>query len=186
MLSRNCTATFSSRANVTHSCCSAKLIHNGIAPLPVPLPALLMQYCYMKRGDRVRVRGHAQFYAKLGLTGGAGMFPRENRGRCGQPFPSQRCSGRTNPVWFRAQIEDRLTSIGSALGRSVSCRRFPRLFPRDPYRRRTAGSERWSSRKTFGVNRETKRAFLHSRECWCETSSRFRAVSVCPPPRRQS
>src|SRR6266550_4549498 len=40
---------------------------NGIAPLPFPLPALLKQYCYIKRGERVRVRGHAQFYATLGL-----------------------------------------------------------------------------------------------------------------------
>src|SRR5438552_7264078 len=32
------------------------------------LPALLKQYWYIKRGERVRVRGHAQFYATLGLT----------------------------------------------------------------------------------------------------------------------
>src|SRR5439155_15661319 len=47
---------------------SAKLIKNGIAPLPFPLPALLKQYWYIKRGERVRVRGHAPFYATLGST----------------------------------------------------------------------------------------------------------------------
>ena len=36
-----------------------------IAPLPFPLPALLKQYRYIKRGERVRVRGHAPFYATL-------------------------------------------------------------------------------------------------------------------------
>src|SRR6266853_4550465 len=68
MLSGNCTEALSIQANVTISCSSAKLIKNGIAPLPFPLPALLQQYWYIKRGERVRVRGHAQFYATLGLT----------------------------------------------------------------------------------------------------------------------
>src|SRR6266700_3567766 len=36
-------------------------------PLSRSLPALLQQYWYIKRGERVRVRGHAQFYATLGL-----------------------------------------------------------------------------------------------------------------------
>src|SRR5216683_60863 len=66
MLSGNCTEALSIQANVTISCSSAKLIKNGIAPLPFPLPALLQQYWYIKRGERVRVRGHAQFYATLG------------------------------------------------------------------------------------------------------------------------
>src|SRR5213593_1422797 len=68
MLSGNCTAALSIQANVTISCSSAKLIKNGIAPLPFPLPALLKQHWYIKRGERVRVRGHAPFYATLGLT----------------------------------------------------------------------------------------------------------------------
>src|SRR5258708_12517885 len=68
MLSRNCTEALSIQANVMISCSSAKLIKNGSAPLPVPLPALLQQYWYVKRGERVRVRGHAQFYATLGFT----------------------------------------------------------------------------------------------------------------------
>src|SRR6266700_1826444 len=65
MLSGNCTEALSTQANVTISCSCAKLIKNGIAPLP----ALLQPYWYRKRGERVRVRGHAQFYATLGLSG---------------------------------------------------------------------------------------------------------------------
>src|SRR5438045_7313772 len=65
MLSGNCTEALSTQANVTISCSSAKLIKNGIAPLP--FPALLKQKWYIKRGERVRVRGHAPFYATLGL-----------------------------------------------------------------------------------------------------------------------
>src|SRR6266567_8955706 len=68
MLSGNCTEALSIQANVSISCSSAKLIKNGIAPLPFPLPALLQPYGYIKRGERVRVRGHAQFYAMLGTT----------------------------------------------------------------------------------------------------------------------
>src|SRR5438045_3839808 len=68
MLSRNCTETLSIQANVTFSCSRANLIKNGIAPLPFPLPALLKQSWYKKRGERVRVRGLAPFYATLGLT----------------------------------------------------------------------------------------------------------------------
>src|SRR5881394_1053549 len=67
MLSGNCTEALSVHANVTISGCSAKLIKNDIAPLPFPLPALLKQYWYIKRGERVRVRGHARFDATLGL-----------------------------------------------------------------------------------------------------------------------
>src|SRR6266540_3268585 len=68
MLRENCTEALSIQANVAISGSSAKLIKNGIAPLPFPLPALLKQYWYIKRGERVRVRGHAPFYATLGLT----------------------------------------------------------------------------------------------------------------------
>src|SRR6266511_3140212 len=68
MLSGNCADALSIRANVTISGSSAKLIKNDIAPLPFPLPALLKKYYYIKRGERVRVRGHAPFYATLGLT----------------------------------------------------------------------------------------------------------------------
>src|SRR6266496_5699023 len=39
-------------------------------PLSRSLPALLNQYWYIKRGERVRVRGHAPFYATLGFTMG--------------------------------------------------------------------------------------------------------------------
>src|SRR6266568_9055392 len=67
MLSGNCTEALSIQATVTISGSSAKLIKNGIAPLPFPLPALLKQYWYIKRGERVRVRGPAQFYATLGF-----------------------------------------------------------------------------------------------------------------------
>src|SRR2546426_7856001 len=70
MLSGNCTEALSIQANVTISCSSARLIKNGIAPLPFPLPALLKQYSYIKRGERVRVRGHAPFYATLGFSEG--------------------------------------------------------------------------------------------------------------------
>src|SRR3989442_11728815 len=67
MLSGNCTEVLSSQAIVTISCSSAKLIKNGIAPLPFPLPALLKQYWYIKRGERERVRRHAPSYATLGF-----------------------------------------------------------------------------------------------------------------------
>src|SRR6266516_5856815 len=66
MLSRTCTEALSIQANVTISGSIAKLIRNNIAPLPFPLPAPLLQYWYIKRGERVR--GHAQFYATLELT----------------------------------------------------------------------------------------------------------------------
>src|SRR5438093_5089414 len=66
MLSGYCTEALSIQANGTISGSSTKLTKNGIAPLPFPLPALLKQYCYIKRGARVRVRGHAPFYATLG------------------------------------------------------------------------------------------------------------------------
>src|SRR2546427_2760975 len=51
MLSGHCTEALSTQANVTISGSSAKLIKNGIAPLPFPLPALLKQYWYIKRGE---------------------------------------------------------------------------------------------------------------------------------------
>ena len=66
MLSGNCTEALPVQAKVTISGSSAKLIKNGIAPLPF-LPALLKQYWYPKRGERVRVRGHAPFYGTLRL-----------------------------------------------------------------------------------------------------------------------
>ncbi len=68
MLSGNCTEALSIQANVTISCSSAKLIENGIAPLPFPLPATLKQYWRIKRGERLRVRGHAPFYATFGFS----------------------------------------------------------------------------------------------------------------------
>ena len=80
MFSGNCTEALSIQANVTISCSSAKLIKNGIAPLPFPLPALLKQYWYMKRGERVKVRGDALFYATLGLTNARGSTGRTNAG----------------------------------------------------------------------------------------------------------
>ena len=58
MLSGNCAEALSVQANVTITGSSAKLIKNGIAPLPFPLPALLKQYWYIKRGERVRVHCH--------------------------------------------------------------------------------------------------------------------------------
>src|SRR5437867_10682400 len=66
MLSGYCTEALSIQANVTISGFSAKRIKNGTVPLPFPLPALLKQYWYIWRGERVRVRGHAPFYATLG------------------------------------------------------------------------------------------------------------------------
>src|SRR6266566_2500527 len=90
MLSGNYTEAWSIQANVTISCSSAKLIKNGIAPLPFPLPALLKQYWYIKRGERVRVRGHAQFYATLGSTQND-----ENR------HDFRRHHHRRRPGWFR-------------------------------------------------------------------------------------
>src|SRR5438477_9492435 len=66
MLSGNCTEALSIQATVTISGSSAKLIQNGIAPLPFPLPARPKQSWYVKRGERVT--GHAQFYATLGWS----------------------------------------------------------------------------------------------------------------------
>src|SRR5439155_18762331 len=51
MLSGNCTEALSIQATVTISGSIAKDINNGIAPLPFPLPALLMQYWYKARGE---------------------------------------------------------------------------------------------------------------------------------------
>src|SRR2546426_12463959 len=51
MLSGNCTETLSIQVSVTIPCSRAKLITNGIAPLPFPLPALLKQFRYIKRGE---------------------------------------------------------------------------------------------------------------------------------------
>src|SRR5437867_3462221 len=68
MLRGNCTEALSIQANVTISDSRTKLIKNDTAPLPFPLPALLKQYCYIKRGERVRVRGHAPLYATLGFS----------------------------------------------------------------------------------------------------------------------
>jgi len=62
MLSENCTEALSIQANVMISGSSAKLIKNGIAPLP----ALLKQSWHIKRGERVK--GHAPFYAILGFN----------------------------------------------------------------------------------------------------------------------
>src|SRR5437764_2235179 len=67
MLRGNCTEALSIQANVTISGSGAKLINNGIAPLPFPLPALLKQYWYIKRGEG-QGEGHAPFYATLGST----------------------------------------------------------------------------------------------------------------------
>src|SRR6266571_8950224 len=75
MLSGNCTEALSIQATVTISGSSAKLIKNGIAPLPFPLPALLKQHWYIKRGERVRVRRHAPFYATLGYSNGFSGHP---------------------------------------------------------------------------------------------------------------
>src|SRR5881394_2686232 len=66
MLSGNCTDALSIQANVMISSSSATIIKNGIAPLP--FPALLKQYWYIQRGERVRVRGHVLLYATLGFT----------------------------------------------------------------------------------------------------------------------
>src|SRR5439155_631356 len=75
MLSGNCTEALPVQAKVTISGSSAKLIKNGIAPLPFP-PRAAKQYWYIKREERVRVRGQAQIYATLGLTNpvGEGAF----------------------------------------------------------------------------------------------------------------
>src|SRR5206468_11159085 len=107
MLSGNCTEALSIQANVTISCSSAKLIKKGIAPLPFPLPALLKQYWYIKRGERVRVRGHAQFYATLGSIRDAEILDQVRhvlrRQADFQPLRHQRLTGSPHPVDLRAQ-----------------------------------------------------------------------------------
>src|SRR5436190_11409672 len=51
-------------------------LKNGIPPLPFPLPALLKQHYYIKRGARVRVGGHPPFYATLRFTHKHGLIPK--------------------------------------------------------------------------------------------------------------
>src|SRR2546425_4311437 len=89
MLSGNCTEALSIQANVTISGSSKKLIKNDIAPLPFPLPALLKQYWYIKRGERGRMRGHAPFYATLG-------YSQSGNGRILEPLPDRGCVRRTS------------------------------------------------------------------------------------------
>src|SRR6266550_5437655 len=67
MLSGNCTEALSIQANVTISAPAQNSLKMAL-PLSRSLPALLKQYWYIKRGERVRVRGHAPFYATLGFT----------------------------------------------------------------------------------------------------------------------
>jgi len=52
---------------------SAKLIKNGIASLPFPLPALLKQYWYIKRGERVVALSRLRRFVP------ASMFDRSHR-----------------------------------------------------------------------------------------------------------
>src|SRR5438552_1474131 len=61
---KNCTEALAIQASVTISCSRTKLIKNGIA-LSRSLPALLKPCRYIKRGERVRVRGPAPFCATL-------------------------------------------------------------------------------------------------------------------------
>src|SRR5882724_10086654 len=77
---------------------------NDIAPLPFPLPALLKHYWYIKRGERVRVRGHAPVYATLGYSFSSN--PREKGDAALQeavretknwPDGVESCSGANNP-----------------------------------------------------------------------------------------
>src|SRR6266700_4246813 len=51
MLSVNCTEALSIQANVTISCSSAKLIKNGIAPLPFPPRAARAILLHKARGE---------------------------------------------------------------------------------------------------------------------------------------
>src|SRR6266516_6586029 len=69
MLSGNCTEALSFQANVTISGSSANLIKNGIAPLPFPLPALLEQYWYIKRGERVKGEGTCSILCNIRVYG---------------------------------------------------------------------------------------------------------------------
>src|SRR5947208_3932227 len=63
MLSANCTEALSIQATVTSSGSGAELIKMAL-PLSRSLsPRRLRQCWYIKRGERVRVRGHTPFYA---------------------------------------------------------------------------------------------------------------------------
>src|SRR5436190_21369351 len=109
MLSGNCTEALSIQANVTISGPSTKLIKNGIAPLPFPLPALLMKYWYIKRGERVRVRGHAPFYATLGL--------RDRRAcRKGEEFPGANLFNDSSQLCF-GQVHVLRAKVGRIAGK---------------------------------------------------------------------
>src|SRR5438034_10179479 len=98
MLGGNCTEALSNQATVTFSGSIAKLIENGIAPLPFPLPALLKQSWYIKRGERVRVRGHAPFYVTLG-----GILPLHSYRLTSTGPPRQTSRRRRSPVPSRAE-----------------------------------------------------------------------------------
>src|SRR5437867_10402504 len=116
MLSGYCTEALSIQANVTISGFSAKRIKNGTVPLPFPLPALIKQYWYIKRGERVRVRGHAQFHGTLGSVRHAEILDQVRhvllRQAYFQPLWHQRLTGSPHPVDVRAHNE-RLGSIRS-------------------------------------------------------------------------
>src|SRR5881394_4636375 len=88
MLSGNCTEALSVQAHVTIASSSAKFMNNGSAPLRFPLPALLKQYWYSKRGEKVRVRGHAPFYATLGSVHGRPPRP------CSRALGPRTCGSR--------------------------------------------------------------------------------------------
>src|SRR5438876_5067028 len=104
--------------NVTISGSSAKLIKNGIAPLPFPLPALLKKYWYIKRRVRVKVRRHAPFYATLGFGDrDKGAFE-DNflcylPGSLSPPKISFRCSSTQERTGFCMQKEYKFGTVAS-------------------------------------------------------------------------
>src|SRR6266516_6547771 len=150
MLSGNCTEALSIQANVTISGSSAKLIINGIAPLPFPLPALLKQYFYTKRGERVRVTCSILCNVRMNYPACFGACPANGRmvmngAFHGREFPTlpsddghasdaplsgavaHTFRGRVSPVCGRAGTVDRSDPderLGSRIG-GASCGGVP-------------------------------------------------------------
>src|SRR5438552_9276648 len=99
MLSGNCTEALSIQANVTLSYCSAKLINNGIAPLPFPTAIELSELLRTWSAEFVPLQAHLRVpwgsglkSALLNSTAVPPAPPRSGVARRGQ-FPSWEGSG---------------------------------------------------------------------------------------------
>src|SRR5438552_17905557 len=89
MLSGNCTEALSIQANVTLSYCSAKLINNGIAPLPFPTAIELSELLRTWSAEFIPLPAHLRVPWGSGLKSALlnstavhpGPLPSDGRGR---------------------------------------------------------------------------------------------------------